>query len=153
MFSEGGCTLRTGRHLLIMVVLMLASISGTVREPGDDTGTMSALSTDWVGLVLQETGPSSQHKTSCQVARCIPGIACANLHSQGLKRSQCLAHCRGKAVRLTLTAAKRHPSGRQVARGQVQALRAKGPCWPWTGCPGEPGAAAATGSPASIVTI
>ena len=53
MFSEGGCTLRTGRHLLIMVVLMLASISGTVRNPGEDTGTVSALSTDCVGLILR----------------------------------------------------------------------------------------------------
>ena len=52
MLSEGGCTLRTGRHLLIIVSLMLASISVTVRESGEDTGTVSTLSTEWEGLDL-----------------------------------------------------------------------------------------------------
>ena len=53
LFPEGGCAIRTGRHLLIIVVFMLASISGTVSDPGDDTGTVSALSTDCVGLSLR----------------------------------------------------------------------------------------------------
>ena len=52
MLSEGGCTLRTGRHLLIIVSLMLASISVTVRESGEDTGTVSTLSTECDGLDL-----------------------------------------------------------------------------------------------------
>ena len=52
MLSEGGCTLRTGRHLLIIVSLMLASISVTVRESGEDTGTVSTLSTECAGLDL-----------------------------------------------------------------------------------------------------
>ena len=56
LVSEGGCTFRTGRHLLIIVVFMLTSISGTVSEPGEDTGTVSALSTDGVGLSLHSTG-------------------------------------------------------------------------------------------------
>lgn len=54
LFSGGGgCTIRTGRHLLIIVVFILASISGTVSDPGDDTGTVSALSTDCAGLRLR----------------------------------------------------------------------------------------------------
>ena len=59
LVSEGGCTFRTGRHLLIMVVFMLTSISGKVSEPGEDTGTVSALSTDGVGLRLHSTGFAS----------------------------------------------------------------------------------------------
>ena len=38
-----------------MVVLILASISGTVSDPGEDTGTVSALSIDCVGLILRIT--------------------------------------------------------------------------------------------------
>ena len=52
MLSEGGCTLRTGRHLLIIVSLILASISVTVRESGEGTGTVSTLSTECEGLNL-----------------------------------------------------------------------------------------------------